>query len=157
MNRTVLASAIALALGSTLYVAAQQPPQGPPGGRGRGGFGPPGGGPETGLNTRPENAPDQKPAFAGQHRVPEQKLNVAFNVVTVTEGLVSPWGLVFLPDGRMLVTEKPGRLRVVSADGKQISEPVSGLPMVDARGQGGLLDVSIDPAFQKNQLIYWSF
>jgi glucose/arabinose dehydrogenase len=89
--------------------------------------------------------------------VPEQKLNVAFDVVTVTEGLVSPWGLVFLPDGRMLVTEKPGRLRVVSADGKQISEPVSGLPMVDARGQGGLLDVALDPAFQKNQLIYWSY
>jgi glucose/arabinose dehydrogenase len=158
MNRTVLVSAIALALGSTLYVAAQQPaPQGPPGGRGRGGFAPPGGGPEDGLNTRPENAPEQKPAFGGQHRVPEQKLNVAFTVVTVTEGLVNPWGLAFLPDGRMLVTEKPGRLRIISADGKTMSEPVSGLPMVDTRGQGGLLDVALDPAFQKNQMIYWSY
>jgi glucose/arabinose dehydrogenase len=109
------------------------------------------------MNTRPANAPDQKPAFAGQTRAPEQKLNVAFTVVTVTEGLVNPWGLAFLPDGRMLVTEKPGRLRVVSADGKTLSEPVAGLPAVDARGQGGLLDVSLDPAFQKNQLIYWSF
>ena len=57
----------------------------------------------------------------------------------------------------MLVTEKPGRLRIVSADGKQMSEPVAGLPAVDARGQGGLLDVALDPAFQKNQLIYWSY
>jgi glucose/arabinose dehydrogenase len=109
------------------------------------------------MNTRPPNAPDQKPAVPGQTRAPEQKLNVAFNVVTVTEGLVNPWGLVFLPDGKMLVTEKPGRLRVVSADGKQLSEPVAGLPAVDTRGQGGLLDVTLDPAFQKNQLIYWSF
>jgi aldose sugar dehydrogenase len=159
MNRVVLAVAVAFALGSTLYVAAQQPgPPGagaPPGGR-RGG-GPPGGGPENGLNTRPPNAPDQKPAFAGQTRAPEQKTNVAVEVVTVTEGLVNPWGLAFLPDGRMLVTERPGRLRIVSADGKQMSEPVTGLPAVDARGQGGLLDVAIDPAFQKNQLIYWSY
>jgi glucose/arabinose dehydrogenase len=158
MNRTVLAAAIVLALGSTLYVGAQQPPPpGPPGGRGRGGFAPPGGGPENGLNTRPENAPDQKPAFAGQHRVPEQKLNVAFDVVTVTEGLVNPWGLTFLPDGRMLVTEKPGRLRIISADGKTMSEPVAGLPAMDTRGQGGLLDIALDPAFQKNQMIYWSY
>ncbi len=165
MNRTVLALAVALALGSTLYVTAQQPaaPPGPgapgaaPGGRGGGRGGPPGGGPEVGMNTRPPNAPDQKPAVAGQTRAPEQKLNVAFDVVTVTEGLVNPWGLTFLPDGKMLVTEKPGRLRVVSADGKTMSEPVAGLPAVDSRGQGGLLDVSLDPAFQKNQLIYWSF
>jgi glucose/arabinose dehydrogenase len=109
------------------------------------------------LNVRPENAPDQKPVSASQHRVPEQKLNVAFTVVTVTEGLVNPWGMAFLPDGRMLVTEKPGRLRVISADGKTMSEPVAGLPAVDARGQGGLLDVQLDPAFQKNQLIYWSY
>jgi glucose/arabinose dehydrogenase len=160
MNRTVLAVTITLALGSTLYVAAQQ--QGPPPGAGaapggRRGGGPPGGGPENGLNVRPPNAEGQKPAFAGQTRAPEQKLNVAFEVVTVTEGLAYPWGLAFLPDGKMLVTERPGRLRVVSADGKQMSEPVAGLPEVDARGQGGLLDVALDPAFQKNQLIYWSY
>ena len=82
---------------------------------------------------------------------------MSFDVVTVTEGLVNPWGMTFLPDGKMLVTERPGRLRVVSADGKTMSEPVAGLPAVDARGQGGLLDVSIDPAFQTNQLVYWSF
>jgi aldose sugar dehydrogenase len=164
MKQTVMSTAVALVIGCTLFVAAQQPaapapgaPAAAPGGRGGGRGGPPGGGPEDGLNVRPENAPDQKPAFAGQHRVPEEKLNVAFNVVTVTEGLVNPWGLTWLPDGRMLVTEKPGRLRIVSADGKTMSEPVAGLPMVDARGQGGLLDVALDPAFQKNQLIYWSY
>jgi glucose/arabinose dehydrogenase len=109
------------------------------------------------MNTRPPNGEGQKPAFAGQTRVAEQKLNVAFNVETVTEGLVNPWGLAFLPNGKMLVTERPGRLRVVSADGKQLSEPVAGLPAVDPRGQGGLLDVAIDPAFATNQLIYWSY
>jgi aldose sugar dehydrogenase len=75
----------------------------------------------------------------------------------VTEGLVNPWGMTWLPDGRMLVTERPGRLRIVTADGKTMSEPVAGLPMVDSRGQGGLLDVTLDPAFQKNQMIYWSY
>jgi glucose/arabinose dehydrogenase len=111
----------------------------------------------VGLNTRPPNATGQTPAFAGQTRAPEQKLNVAFDVITLTEGLANPWSLAFLPDGKMLVTEKPGRLRVVSADGKMLSEPVAGLPAVDARGQGGLLDVALDPAFQKNQVIYWSY
>ena len=117
----------------------------------------PGGGPEQGLNTRPPNAPQQTPAVAGQTRAPEQRLNVAFSVVTVAEGLVNPWSLAFLPDGKMLVTERPGRLRVLSADGKQTSEPVAGLPAVDSRGQGGLLEVALDPAFEKNQLIYWSY
>ena len=71
------------------------------------------------MNTRPPNGQGQKPAFAGQTRAPEEKLNVAFTVVTVSEGLANPWGLAFLPDGKMLVTERPGRLRVVSADGKR--------------------------------------
>jgi aldose sugar dehydrogenase len=109
------------------------------------------------MNTRPPNGTGQTPAFAGQTRAPEQKLGVTFDVATVTEGLVNPWGLAFLPNGKMLVTERPGRLRVVSADGKQTSEPVAGLPAVDTRGQGGLLDVSLDPAFATNQLIYWSY
>jgi glucose/arabinose dehydrogenase len=108
------------------------------------------------MNSTPPNAPDQKPAVAGQTRAPERKSNVAFEVVTVAAGLERPWGLAFLPDGRMLVTEKPGRMRIVTTDGK-LSEPVAGLPPVDARSQGGLLDVSLDPAFASNQLIYWSY
>jgi glucose/arabinose dehydrogenase len=109
-----------------------------------------------GVDPRPPNGAGQTPAFAGQTRVPENKSNVAFDVVTVAEGLVNPWAVEFLPDGRMLVTEKPGRLRIVSKEGK-LSEPVAGLPMVAARGQGGLLDVALDPNHAQNQLIYWSY
>ena len=111
---------------------------------------------QAGVDPRPPNAPNQKPAFPGQTRAPEQKSGVAFDVVTVAEGLQNPWAIEFLPDGRMLVTERPGRLRVVTADGK-LSEPVAGLPAMDARGQGGLLDVALDPAFATNRLIYWSY
>jgi glucose/arabinose dehydrogenase len=111
---------------------------------------------QAGVDPRPPNAPHQTPAFPGQTRAPEKKSDVAYEVVTVAEGLVNPWSLAFLPDGRMLVTEKAGRLRIVTPDGK-LSEPVSGLPPVDARGQGGLLDVVLDPAFATNRLIYWSY
>ncbi len=148
MQKTRVIAACALVL--TAALAGQAAGQ-----RGRG-FGPPGGGPEEGMNTRPANAPDQKPAFAGQYRAPERKANVAFDVVTVAQGLENPWSLAFLPNGKMLVTERPGRLRVLGADGT-LSAPVSGLPMVDTRGQGGLFDVVLDPAFQKNGLIYWTY
>jgi glucose/arabinose dehydrogenase len=75
---------------------------------------------------------------------------------TVARGLVHPWSLAFLPDGRMLVTERPGRLRIVAPDGR-LSEPVPGLPPVDASGQCGLLDVVLDPDFADNRLVYWSY
>lgn len=78
-------------------------------------------------------------------------------VVTVAEGLERPWGLAFLPDGRMLVTERPGRLRVVGRDGKLDPTPVTGLPRVDAQGQGGLLDVVLHPKYRDNGWIYWSY
>ncbi len=77
-------------------------------------------------------------------------------VSTVAEGLEHPWGLAFLPDGRMLVTERPGRLRIVASDGT-LSRPVAGVPRVQARGQGGLLDVALHPAFAENGLVYLSF
>jgi aldose sugar dehydrogenase len=109
-----------------------------------------------GVDTRPPNGRDQVPAFPGQTDAPEKKSNVAFDVVTVAKGLENPWGLAFLPNGKMLVTERPGRLRVVSTDGT-LSEPVAGLPPVDARGQGGLLDVAIDPNFASTGLIYWTY
>jgi glucose/arabinose dehydrogenase len=111
---------------------------------------------QQGVDPRPPNGVGQMPAFPEQTDAAEQTSNVAFDVVTVAKGLVDPWGLAFLPDGRMLVTEKPGRLRVVTTDG-MLSEPVAGLPEVDAGGQGGLLDVSVHPDFASNQLIYWSF
>ena len=109
-----------------------------------------------GADPRSPNAPDQKPAFAGQTRAPAQALGVAFQVVTVAEGLQNPWSVAFLPGGKMLVTERPGRLRVVTSAG-QLSPPVAGLPAVDARGQGGLLDVALDPDFAVSRRIYWSY
>lgn len=75
---------------------------------------------------------------------------------TVAGGLERPWGLAFLPDGRALVTEKAGRLRIVGTDGKP-GEPLAGVPAVDTGNQGGLLDVAVDPAFARNQTIFFSF
>ena len=109
-----------------------------------------------GVDQRPPNGKSQVPAFPGQTDAPEHRSNVAFDVVTVAAGLANPWALAFLPNGKMLVTERPGRLRIVSSDGT-LSDPVSGVPPVYARGQGGLLDVALDPAFATNGLIYWSY
>ena len=80
----------------------------------------------------------------------------ALKPVTVASGLQNPWGLAFLPDGRMLVTERPGRMRLVTIDGK-LAAPLQGLPKVEAAGQGGLLDVALDPKFADNALVYWSY
>ncbi len=76
--------------------------------------------------------------------------------VTVAKGLSNPWAVAFLPDGRMLVTEKPGRLRIVAADGK-VGEPVAGLPAISTGGQCGLLDIVLDPQFASNQRIWFTF
>ena len=81
----------------------------------------------------------------------------AFRVVKLVERLEHPWGLAFLPDGRMLVTERPGRLRVIGRDGKLDAQPVSALPRVAAHGQGGLMDVAIHPRFADNNLVYLSY
>ena len=78
------------------------------------------------------------------------------SVTTVAKGLEHPWSLAFLPDGRMLVTERPGRLRYVTREGA-LSEPIAGVPAVYAEGQGGLLDVVLDPAFAENATIYLSY
>jgi glucose/arabinose dehydrogenase len=117
--------------------------------------------PWPGVDPRPPNAPTQKPAFPGQTRAPERKTNVAFDVVTVAEGINKPWALTFLPGGKMLVTEKgtetaPGALRIVDAKGA-LSAPVAGLPKVDARSQGGLLDVVTSPRFAQDQTIYFCY
>jgi len=78
------------------------------------------------------------------------------DLVTVAEGLEHPWGMAFLPDGRVFVTERPGRLRIIERDGKA-GPPITGVPAVDATKQGGLLDVALDPAFGKNRLVYLSY
>lgn len=108
------------------------------------------------LETRPANDPNQKPALPGQTRAPGVKSEVALTHRVVASGLVEPWGLAALPDGRWLVTEKPGRLRIITAEG-QVGEPITGLPEVDPRGQGGLLDVILGPDFARTRSLYWSF
>jgi len=80
-----------------------------------------------------------------------------FRAVTLTENLEHPWGLAFLPDGRMLVSERPGRLRLVGADGRLDPQPVSGLPAIAAVGQGGLLDVTLHPDYARNGWLYLSY
>jgi len=99
---------------------------------------------------------DFQPAFAGQTRAPEVRTEIAIAVEEVASGLTEPWAVEIMPDGRVLVTEKPGRLRIVTRDGT-VSAPIAGLPDVDARGQGGLLDVALSPAFASDRLIYWSY
>lgn len=107
------------------------------------------------VETRPPNAEDQQPAFPGQTRAPYRPAGVAFEVRAVAEGLEHPWGMAFLPDGAMIVTERPGRMRIVGRGGDLAA--VDGLPDVDARGQGGLLDVALDPRFADSGLVYWSY
>ena len=75
---------------------------------------------------------------------------------TFASGLEHPWALAFMPDGRLLVTERPGRLRIVGTDG-MLSAPLAGVPTVYAEGQGGLLDVALDPQFATNRTIYLSY
>lgn len=86
--------------------------------------------------------------------IQSEKANIS--VTKVTDGLNHPWGIAFLPDGRMLVTERAGTLRYVTAEGQK-SAALSGLPDIEVRNQGGLLDVILDPDFDKNQTIYFSF
>jgi glucose/arabinose dehydrogenase len=94
-------------------------------------------------------------ACQGQAGLPPA-MNDRVQLRTVASGLEHPWSLAFLPDGRMLVTERPGRLRYVTMDGG-ISDPIAGLPAIYAKGQGGLLDVVLDPDFSDNSTIYFSF
>src|SRR5690606_40964752 len=108
------------------------------------------------VETRPPNNPDQKPAHEGQTRAPSVSTAVAMQHSVVAEGLEHPWGLAQLPDGQWLVTERPGRMRVISAEG-EIGAPINGLPAVAARGQGGLLDVILSPTFAQDRTIYWSY
>ena len=102
-------------------------------------------------------APMQVPGQAEAPRSPTPSpVNAAIRVETVARGLEHPWGLAFLLDGRKLVTERPGRLRIVERNG-QLSQPLAGVPQVRAGGQGGLLDVALDPGFADNRLVYLSY
>lgn len=107
------------------------------------------------VETNPPNS-NNKPAFAGQTRVNAVKTTTAYKATILTSSLTSPWGIVSMPDGRFLVTEKAGRMRLVTATGN-IGEPIMGVPQVNASGQGGLLGLCLDPEFASNRMVYWSF
>jgi glucose/arabinose dehydrogenase len=107
------------------------------------------------LETRERNGKNYQPAFAGQTRAPGIRDSVKLDVQEVATGLNMPWGVELLPDGRFLVSERPGTMRIVGSDGK-LTE-VKGVPAVQYAGQGGLLDVALDPAFATNRTIYFSY
>ena len=87
--------------------------------------------------------------------VQTELLTVDYQVVS--DGLEHPWSVAFLPDGRFLVSERPGRLRIIEADGRLLAQPVGGLPAIEANGQGGLLDVVLHPHFTSNRWVYFSY
>ncbi len=95
-----------------------------------------------------------QPGFAAETTIDTKSGPI--KVETIASGLENPWGLAFLPDGRMLVTERPGRLRIIAKDGTK-SEPLKGVPELFAQRQGGLLDVKLDPGFASNGLVYLSY
>jgi len=97
-----------------------------------------------------------QPAFEGQTRAPAQRTNVTIEHEVIASGLDHPWAIAFLPDGAMLVTERAGRMRMLGRDGA-LSAPLAGVPAVDARGQGGLLDVVVSPDFATDRLVFWTF
>jgi Glucose/sorbosone dehydrogenases len=108
------------------------------------------------VNTGPPNASNQTPAFEGQTRVPEVKSNFSLKTDVVTNQLSNPWAIAELPDGRFLITQRLGTLVIVSREG-QLSAPLAGVPAVYSGGQGGLLDVAVDPNFETNRFVYFSY
>lgn len=108
------------------------------------------------LETRPTEDPGQSPAFEGQTRACGVTSNVSYQVTVITDGLEHPWAVEPLPGGDLLVTERPGRMRIISANG-EMGDPITGLPEVDARDQGGLLDAALSPNFAQDRIIYWSY
>ncbi|QOW10999.1 PQQ-dependent sugar dehydrogenase [Kaistella flava (ex Peng et al. 2021)] len=106
--------------------------------------------------TAEKNSPTYKPAFENQTRAEGLKTKTAYQVEVINSALGKPWGIINLPDGRFLITEKSGFMNIVTADGKTITK-VGGFPTVDPNGQGGLLDVALDPDFKNNRMIYWTF
>jgi aldose sugar dehydrogenase len=108
------------------------------------------------LEKRSPNAPAQRPTFAGQTRACGVNSNVKFKVTVVARGLDNPWAVEPLANGDLLITEKPGAMKIITAAGVK-GEPIAGVPDVDDRGQGGLLDVALSPAFTTDRTIYWSY
>lgn len=99
---------------------------------------------------------DYKPAFAGQTRIAAVKTQTPYEGKVLTKDLKKPWGIASLPDGRFLITEKEGTMRIATNSGT-LSEPITGIPKVNPDGQGGLLGLTVDPDFSTNRMVYWVF
>ena len=123
-----------------------------------------GDGNNSSAQTRNSNAPveknspnsDYKPAFPGQTRIAGVHTSTPYEFKMLTKDLRNPWGIRQLPDGRFLITEKGGTMRIAKSNG-ELSEPITGLPAVNSSGQGGLLGLAIDPDFTHNRTVYWCF
>lgn len=107
------------------------------------------------VETRKPNT-NYPPAFAGQTRIGAVRTKTPYKVEKLAENLGRPWAVIPLPDKRLLITDKSGYMEIHDAMGKLIKK-ITGFPAVDDRGQGGMLDVALDPDFSKNKTIYWSF
>lgn len=107
------------------------------------------------VETKKANTSYQ-PAFIGQTRIAGAKTVTPFKVEKIAEKLGNPWAVIPLPDGRLLITLKSGSMQIHDASGELVKK-ITGFPAVDAGGQGGMLDVALDPLFTKNKIIYWSF
>ena len=107
------------------------------------------------VETKDPNT-NYKPAFAGQTRVGAVTTKTPYEGKVLTDDLKKPWGIAVLPDGRLLITQKEGTMRIATSNGT-LSEPITGIPKVDDDGQGGLLGITIDPAFTSNRMVYWVF
>ncbi|AMP99637.1 glucose dehydrogenase [Pedobacter cryoconitis] len=107
------------------------------------------------VETQPANS-KYKPAFTGQTRIAGVKTKTPFTVSLLNKTLAHPWGICLLPDGRFLISEKMGTMSIVTTAGKVVKK-ITGLPAVVPDGQGGLLDVNIDPQFSTNKMVYWAY
>ncbi|MEO8885321.1 MAG: PQQ-dependent sugar dehydrogenase [Mucilaginibacter sp.] len=107
------------------------------------------------VETKAPNS-DYKPAFAGQTRIGSVKTKTPYTATVISTGLSGPWGMHVLPDGRLLISGKPGNMQIVTTAGK-IDKVITGFPAVQFANQGGLLDVNIDPNFTQNRMIYWTY
>ncbi|MFC4212584.1 PQQ-dependent sugar dehydrogenase [Pedobacter lithocola] len=99
---------------------------------------------------------DYKPAFEGQTRIAGVKTTIPLNISVINEKLENPWAISVLPNGGFLITQKKGTMVILNSDGT-LSKTITGLPKVDPSGQGGLLDVTLDPDFSKNRMVYFAY
>src|SRR5579863_10510081 len=160
------AGAGAAMLGAVLLMAQAPvggpPGGGPPGGRGGGKGGGKGAPPAfqmvkgQPIDTREPEKKDDHPAFPGQTRVPYEPTTPP-KVTLLTDKLNNPWSMAFLPDGKILINEKPGNMRTFNPKDGSLSEPLMGVPKVYYQGQVGLLDLALDPQFASNRRIFFSY